>query len=145
MHLAGFGKTTSQSLARSVLCVAACIVFIALLLTPIAATQTGTNGLLGLAAAGGLCLIASVFAETIAFVKGRAGSHLVAMGLSMALRDIPLLAICLALAVAGQSGEQHLGFVCYLLGFYFVALACETWLAVNRVSVTSSITGLQAR
>jgi hypothetical protein len=145
MHSDGFGKTTSQSLARSILFVAGCVVLVGLALVPFAATLSGTNGVQGLALAAGLCIFAAVFAESIAFVQGRNGSHLIAMLLAMAVRDIPLLAICLALAVAGQTGEQHLGFVCYLLAFYLIALASETWLAVKRVSAFSANAGIQNR
>jgi hypothetical protein len=145
MQLASFGKVTSQSLGRSVLFVSACIAVVALLLVPVAARQAGTNGLQGLAAAAALCIVAAAFAEAISCIQSRSGSHLVGMALAMAVRDVPLLAICLALAVAGQDGEQHLGFVCYLLATYFVALIVETWLAVSRVNVGSQNGTLETR
>lgn len=145
MQSLSFGKVTSQSLPRSIFMVASCIAMAALLLVPIAIRQNGTSGLQGLAIAAALCLASALFAEAISCVQGRAGSHLLAMVLAMAVRDIPLLSICLALAVAGQSGEQHLAFVCYLLTMYFVALAVETWLAVQRANVGTGNAGLQTR
>ena len=45
------------------------------------------------------------------------------------------LAVCIGLAAFGQSGRQHLAFIGYLLTFYLVTLALETWLAVKRAHI----------
>ncbi len=51
----------------------------------------------------------------------------------MAIRMVPPLAICVVLAAQGADGREHLAFIGYLLAFYLVTLAVETWLAVKRV------------
>jgi len=110
---------------------------VGLLLVPFAARQTDMNGLLGLASAAAICLLAAWCAEGVSCALTRTGAHLSAMLLSMALRFIPPLAVCFVLAASGASGQQHLAFVCYLLVFYLATLAVETWLAVKRVNVAS--------
>jgi hypothetical protein len=51
---------------------------------------------------------------------------------------VPPLGICLVLAAQGARGRDHLAFLCYLMSFYFVMLALETWLTVKRVARASS-------
>jgi hypothetical protein len=60
------------------------------------------------------------------------------MLVGMAVRIVPPLVICLVLAVQGASGRQHLAFIAYLLTFYCVTLAFETWLAVHRAGKNSA-------
>jgi hypothetical protein len=134
MHGLTSGQDTSHGFVRSALLVTACIFGVALLLLPVAVRQTGTGAPLGLAAAGAICLFAAYLAEAIGCMLGRTGSHLAAMLLSMAVRFTPPIAACFVLAATGASGRQHLAFVGYLLAFYLVTLAAETWLAVRRVS-----------
>ena len=53
----------------------------------------------------------------------------------MMVRMILPLGVCVAPRwPSGQSGRQHLAFIGYLLAFYIVTLALETWLAVKRTS-----------
>jgi hypothetical protein len=134
MHGLTNGQLKRQGFVRSALFVTACVFVVALLLMPIAATQTGTGGLLGLLATAAICLLSAYVAEGINCVLSRAGSHLAAMLFSMAVRFTPPLAVCFVLAATGASGRQHLAFVFYLLAFYLATLAVETWLAVQRVS-----------
>jgi hypothetical protein len=126
------GQIASQGFVRSALFVSACIFVVALLLLPFAIHQSGTGGIPWLVLAGAICMSSAIAAEAISCRLSRAGSHLTAMLLSMTVRLLPPLVVCLALAVRGGGGRQHLLFVGYLLAFYFVTLAAETWLAVKR-------------
>jgi hypothetical protein len=130
-------QVTGPGFVRSALLVSAAVLVIGLLLAPFAAHQTDMNGMLGLISAAAICLLAAYSAEGIGYVLSRTGSHLAAMLFSMALRFIPPLAVCFALAANGADGQQNFAFVCYLLVFYLATLAIETWLAVKRVNVTS--------
>ena len=59
---------------------------------------------------------------------------------SVAIRMVPPLALCVVLAARGVSGRDHLAFIFYLLGFYLVALALETWTSVARVAAATEQT-----
>jgi hypothetical protein len=131
-------QVTRHGFVRSALLVAAAVLAVGLLLAPFAARQTDMNGILGLALAGAICLVAACLAEGVGCALSRTGSHLAAMLFSMALRFIPPLAVCFVLAASGAGGQQHFAFVCYLLILYLATLAVETWLAVKRVKVASS-------
>ena len=123
---------------RPALLLAACIVVVALLLAPFALGKEGSGGLGGLMIAAVVCLIAGLLAEALAcFLHGTA-SPLAVMLLGMAIRMAPPLGICMALALRGMAGRDHLAFICYLLTFYLVTLALETWLTVTRVARDSS-------
>jgi hypothetical protein len=130
-------QVAGHGFLRSALLVSAAVLLAGLLLAPFAARQTDMNGMLGLASAAAICLFAAWCAEGVGCALSRAGSHLAAMLLSMALRFVPPLAVCFVLAASGADGRQHFAFVCYLLVFYLATLAVETWLAVKRVDVTS--------
>jgi hypothetical protein len=123
---------------RSALLLAGCVLAVALPLTPIALTKSGSGGLPGLALAAAVCLFAGLLAEALVFLLPRGISPLLTMLLGMAIRMLPPLGICLVLAAQGASGQQHLAFLCYLLAFYVVTLALETWLTVKRVAGTYS-------
>jgi hypothetical protein len=130
-------QVTGHGFVRSALLVATAVLVVGLLLAPFAARQTDMNGMLGLASAAAICLLAAWCAEGVGCAMRRAGAHLAAMLFSMAIRFIPPLAVCFVLAASGAGGHEHLAFVCYLLIFYLATLAVETWLAVKRVNVTS--------
>jgi hypothetical protein len=132
MHGLTNGQVANQGILRSTLLLAGCVLVVALLLLPFAMRQTGTGSPLGLAAAAGLCLLSACLAEAISCTLAKTGSHLAAMLFSMGVRLTPPLAVCVVLAATGADGRQHLPFVCYLLSFYLVTLATETWLAVKR-------------
>jgi hypothetical protein len=114
------------------------MVGVGLLLLPVAVRQEGSGSAFGLLAAGGICLVAAYLAEAFSCLLTRTGPPLAAMLVSMAVRFTPPLLVCFYLAATGASGRQHLPFVCYLLAFYLVTLAVETWLAVSRVSQRSA-------
>jgi hypothetical protein len=133
------------SFLRSVLLLGGCVLLVAMLIAPFAAGKTGSAGLAGLAVAAAICLVAGVVAESLAFVLGDRVMPLAVMLLGMAVRMLPPLGVCVALAAQGVSGREHLAFIFYLLAFYLVTLAFETWLTVGRIANTSSLTNRIAR
>lgn len=138
MHGLTNGQLSSHGFVRSALIVTACMLGVGLMLLPIAVYQDGSGSALGLLAAGGICLLAAYLAEAFSCLLTRTGPPLAAMLVSMAVRFTPPLLVCFYLAATGATGRQHLAFVCYLLAFYLVTLAVETWLAVSRVSQPSA-------
>ena len=130
-------QVPSLGLVRSALMLLACISVVALALTPVAMNNSGTGGLAGLAVAAALCFAAGFAAEALSTVLARAGQTLAAPMVGMGIRMLPPLGLCLALAASGQSGREHLPFVCYLLALYFTTLVMESWLAVKRVADAS--------
>jgi len=128
------GQTISRSFVRSALTLAVCIFATAVVLLPVAMQQSGSGGPIGLAGAAAICLASGCAAEAISGPLARAGSPLVALLLAMMVRTMPPLVLCLILAARGNDGRQHLALIGYLLAFYVVTLAMETWLAVKRVS-----------
>jgi hypothetical protein len=133
-----FNWSPFRGFVRPVLVLAGCVFAVALLLLPFAWGRIGSGGPLGLAVAGAICLIAGCAAEGLSFVLRRRVAPLNAMLLSMAVRIVPPLGICLVLAARRVDGRDHLAFIAYLLVFYLATLAVETWLAVKRVSHSSS-------
>jgi hypothetical protein len=106
---------------------------VALLLSPYAGRHTGTSGTLGLAGAGAVCLASGLLAEGIAISLNRT-SPLSGVLIGMMIRLTLPLAVCVAILAAGQTGRQHLPFIGYLLTFYMVTLALETWLGAKRAA-----------
>ena len=132
------GQTTNHSFVRSALMLFALLLFAALLLAPFAIGHTGSRGPLGLAVAAVVCLVSGIAAEAVSSLLARIGNPLGGTMAGMAIRMFPPLAICVALAATGQTGRQHLYFIVYLLAFYLLMLAAETWMAVKRVAGTST-------
>jgi hypothetical protein len=112
---------------------AACVLATALVLMPVAATQSGSNGPLGLASAAGICLFSGLIAEVAAMVLSRT-TPVGGAVCGMMVRMFVPLGVCVAILAAGQSGRDHLYFIVYLLTFYMVVLGLETWIAVKRSS-----------
>ncbi len=131
-------KTTHASFLRSVLVLTGSLLLVGLLLAPFAAVRTGSGGLGGLALAAAICLAAGWMAETLAVVLHDRVMPLAVMLLGMTIRMLPPLGVCVALAAQGISGRAHMAFIFYLLAFYLVTLALETWLTVGRIANSSS-------
>ena len=129
-------QMTSRGFLRSAFVLTSSVVVVAFLLLPYAVGQAGSAGPLGVVAAGAICLVAGLVAEALSLVMSRSGTPLAGLLSGIALRMAPPLVVCLILAAQGADGRRHLAFVCYLLAFYMVTLAVETWLAVKRVSHT---------
>lgn len=115
----------------------ACVLVAALLLAPFTFDQSGSRGPLGMAVAALVCLFAGFAAEGVSLLLIRIGQPLAGTMVGMAIRMLPPLVLCLALAASGQTGRQHLHFIFYLLAFYMVTLAFETWIAVKRTGALS--------
>ena len=131
-------KTTHASFLRSVLMLTGSVLLVGLLLAPLAAVRTGSGGSGGLALAAAICLVAGWTSETLAALLRDRVMPLALMLLGMTLRMVPPLGVCVALAAQGISGRANLAFIFYLLAFYLVTLALETWLTVSRVAATNS-------
>lgn len=130
--------STARGLFHPALLLAGLTVVIALALLPFAVGRTDSGGPLGLAIAGAVCLLAAWLAEGIAWLLR---GHVPPVSLTlvgMGIRMLPPLALCLFLAASGQSGRTHLAFIAYLLAFYVLTLALETYLAVRRVAQSSN-------
>jgi hypothetical protein len=134
MHGLISGQMTSRGFLRSAFVLCSSVLLVALLITPYSVRQTGSAGVLGLAGAGAICLFAGLAADAFGIAMSRSGTPLAGLLGGIAFRMLPPLTICLVLAAQGAHGRRHLAFVGYLLAFYMVTLALETWLAVKRVS-----------
>ena len=132
------GQTTGRGFVRSALVLTASIAAVALVMLPYAMGQAGSAGPIGLAAAAAICLLSGWAGEALACLFARRGAPLAGLLAGMAARLAPPLGVCLILAAQGVDGRRHLAFVCYLLAFYLVTLALETWLAVKRVNPPSA-------
>jgi hypothetical protein len=119
---------------RPAIALAACVFAVALVLFPFAWDRPGSGGPIGLAIAGAICLVAGWAAEGLAYLLHARVAPLSTMLLGMAIRMVPPLGICVALAAQGAGGREHLAFIGYLLAFYLVTLTLETWLTVKRVA-----------
>jgi hypothetical protein len=135
----------SRLFMRAALALAICVVVVALLLLPYAMRQSGSAGPTGVAAAATIVFLSGLAAEGLASLFSRLGTPLAALLTGMAVRMTPPMLICLILALQGAHGRQYLAFICYLLAFYLVTLAVETWLAVKRVNHMSSNVSRSAR
>jgi hypothetical protein len=140
------GLTIGQEhyFVRSAVMLSACTLAAALLLMPIAAGQSGSNGLLGLVVAAAICLFSGLIAEATAFIVPRTVPTGAAM-IRMVVRLFIALGVCVALVATGQNGRDHLFFIGYVLTLYMVALAIETWLAVKRASIPPTKPNFSAR
>ena len=114
---------------RSALLLAGCVLVVALLLAPFAVAQdwqrrTRRAG----ARRARFAWRPAGLPKRLARLLGRDASPLAVMLLGMAIRMVPPLGICVVLAAQGAHGREHLAFIVYLLAFYLVTLALETWL-----------------
>jgi hypothetical protein len=128
------GQDMDRSFVRSIVVLTVCILATAALLLPVAFREQGTGNLAGLAFVTAMFLASSWISEAVSLRLYRSGSALVAMGLSMAIRTVPPLLVCLYLAVRGYNGRENFALIGYLFAFYFVTLVVETRLAVKRGS-----------
>jgi hypothetical protein len=133
-----------HSLLRSAIMLTACVLATALILMPVAAMHGGSNGLLGLAVAAGICLISGLIGEAAFIIVSRTSPVGGAICGMMVRMFIPL-GVCVSILAAGQNGRDHVYFIVYLLTFYMVVLGLETWIAVKRFSDPSSGSNLRQR
>jgi hypothetical protein len=133
-----------HGLVRSAIMLAACVLATALVLLPVAATKSGSNGPLGLASAAGICIFSGLLAEGVAIVMSRT-SPVGGAVCGMIVRMFVPLGVCVAILAAGQRGRDHVYFIVYLLTFYMVVLGLETWIAVKRSSSPSCTSNRSGR
>jgi hypothetical protein len=129
----------ARGLFHPALLLAGLTVVVALALLPIAIGRSGSGGPVGLAIAAAVCLFACWLAEGVGWLLRRHVPPVSVTLVGMGIRMAPPLVLCLFLAASGQGGRQHLAFIGYLLAFYMVTLALETYLAVRRVSQSSKL------
>ena len=99
---------------------------------PFALWQQGGQGAIEAALAALLCLAPALAALGVSCRFLGTPQALAAVLLGMMLRAFPPLVVCLLLAVRG-SGADYIHFVSYLLVFYMITLAVETYLTVGLV------------
>ena len=138
------GPATMHGFVRSAIMLAACILAAALLLSPIALRQLGSGNIFGLAIAASICLLSGLIAEGASIFVART-SPLGASLIGMMVRMVLPLGVCVALLATGQNGRQHLAFIGYLLAFYMLTLALETWFAVTRTAGPASTLNQSSR
>jgi hypothetical protein len=128
-------NATTRGFVRSALILAGSILAIAapLCLLSLAMKQTGLGGPAGVAIAAAVCLLAGWASDGVVAIVHRTVNPLAALLVGMSLRLLPPLIVCMLLALRG-AGRDYLAFVVYLLTFYFVTLALDTWWAVKRVA-----------
>jgi len=108
------------------------IVMLSGLLFPFALWHSGVTGALEVFVAAAVCLLPGIIA--LWFTPQSTDTNQVLFGLlfSMGLRLLPPLTICLALSLR-STGAEYFSFICYLLLFYMVTLALETYLSVRLI------------
>ncbi len=106
--------------------IGACFVMLA----PVAYWSGGGFGLAELAAAALLSLLSGAAALGAMYQMQRIQQPLLGMLLAMMIRMTPPLILCLGLALSGRR-DEFFGFACYLLIFFLVSLAIETYLSVQ--------------
>jgi hypothetical protein len=134
MSAAVGGQHIGRNFVRSAFVLTVCILVTAAILLPVALRESGTGNLAGLAIATAMFLASAWISEAVSARLQRAGSPLVALGLTMAIRTLPPLLVCFYLAARGYSGRENFALIGYLFAFYFVTLVVETRLAVKRGS-----------
>jgi hypothetical protein len=115
---------------------------VGLILAPLVWALQGSLGLVALVAAASFCGASAIGAQLIAtLLAGSAlagsASPIHAVMIAMLLRMVPPLALC---AVVGlrRGPLTDAGIVFYMIGFYLVTLAVDTWLSVRRISPAMS-------
>ena len=111
--------------------ICACGTLMALLM-PIAFWDGGAAGALEVMVAAAICLLPGLVALWFSTQSFGTNQVLFSLLFSMGLRILPPLVICLALSMR-STGTEYFSFICYLLLFYMVTLALETYLSVRLV------------
>lgn len=137
-------KTTRARFVRSSLLLVASVLLVAAVIAPWAYGKSGSAGWAGLSLAALICLVSSWIAEGLAVILHGRVMPLVTLLIGMAIRTVPPLAVCVVIMAQGATGPQHLAFIVYLLAFYFVTLALDTWLTVDRIASLSAPTKSRA-
>ncbi len=107
------------------------------LISPLAWLAYGPAGVFAATVAAALCSATSL--TSLAFAHSQAeGQVLVRVLVGMALRmSVPLL-VCVVIALRFDI-RSFAGFVYFLLVFYLVTLATETWMSLQRVKAMAGL------
>ncbi len=126
-------KLSSGRLAPNSAVLASALILVLMLTLPVAYWLQGVRGLIECSVASLLCLLPSLLALAVSH-RFLGTPHAMGAILSgMALRSMPPLLVCLVLALK-TTGLEKMHFVSYLLLFYMVALAVETFLSVTMLN-----------
>jgi hypothetical protein len=102
------------------------------LLMPFALWNSGAVGSLEVFVAATICLLPGLISLWFTSQAADTKQVLFSLLFSMGLRLLPPLVICLALSMR-STGAEYFSFICYLLLFYMVTLALETYLSVRLI------------
>ena len=108
------------------------VMVVLMLLLPLAYWNSGVVGVLELVAAAAICLFPGLIVLKFTSQSTDANQVLFGLLISMGLRLLPPLVICLVLSLR-STGDEYFNFICYLLLFYMVTLALETYLSVRLI------------
>jgi hypothetical protein len=93
----------------------------------------GINGLAAAGAAALICVFASVAAAVVGAIALRRNNPLASTLLPMGIRMALPLVVCLIVEYGDRSPLAKHGLSLYLVGFYLLALAADTWLTIGRI------------
>ena len=128
-HTYADGSCVSGYFACAMLLLGGTVAFY-VLISPIVFWLQGPSGLLDALVAALLCLLPGLSALAVSSLPLCRAQPLVGMLLAMSLRMLPALFVCLLLARRGTGSEYH-SFVSYLILFYLLTLAAETFLSLQ--------------
>ena len=104
-----------------------------LILAPFVWALQGNIGLVAMGAAAFFCGASAIGAQLIAVLLVGPAHPIHAVMIAMLLRMVPPLALCAAVGLR-RGPLTDAGMVFYMIGFYLVTLAVDTWLSVSRIS-----------
>jgi hypothetical protein len=107
-----------------------------LVVAPLVFALQGQDGLVAAGIAALVCAAATISAQFTAIWLAGAGQPFHATLIAMLLRMAPPLVFCMAIGFR-RGPLTDAGAVFYVIGFYMVTLAVDTWLSVGRISLAS--------
>jgi hypothetical protein len=99
---------------------------------PFALWLEGPQGGVEASVAAFICTFCGLLVIGVTSLKVLRKKVLVSMLVAMAIRFMPPMVVCLVLTVSGDKAE-FFSFICYLLLFYMISLAVETYLSMQRI------------
>lgn len=110
---------------------------ICLVLAPLVWALQGSAGIVALVTAALFCGASASGAQLIAVLLVGSAYPIHAVMIAMLLRMVPPLALCAAVGLR-RGPLTDAGIVFYMIGFYLITLAVDTWLSVRRISPAMS-------
>ncbi|HVU90002.1 MAG TPA: hypothetical protein VHD36_21905 [Pirellulales bacterium] len=133
----GHDSSTSNvclaSWARHAGGVALWLTAICLLAAPLIWFLQGSDGLVAAGIAALFCTLSAIGAQLIASLLAGPAYPVHATMLATMLRMAPPLFLCMLVGLR-RGPLTEAGIVFYMIGFYLVTLAVDTWLSVSRIS-----------